>query len=104
VASDAPAAIDPLPDVLEPVEPELIEPVPIEPVPIVLVAVFGGVGAMLPGETPGVCVAAGAFGAPVGAGDIVELCAIAAPAVIRIAAEASKSVRICISFGEKFGW
>jgi len=51
-------------------------------------------GAMLPGEAPGAGDAIAAFGAPVGAGEELVVWAIATPAVIQKAAEASQSERM----------
>jgi hypothetical protein len=51
-------------------------------------------GAMLPGEAPGAGEAIAAFGAPVGAGEEPVVWAIATPAVIQKAAEASHSERM----------
>jgi len=53
-----------------------------------------GFGAVLPGVVP---VAVGSPAEPVGAGVGLAVCAQAMPAVIKTAAEASKSERICLS-------
>jgi hypothetical protein len=50
---------------------------------------------MLPGEAFGAAIAA--FGAPVGAGEVIDVWAIAAPAERIIAAEASQTERIAFS-------
>jgi hypothetical protein len=54
-------------------------------------------GAMFPGEACGAGVDIAAFGAPVGAGEAIEVWAIATPAVIQNAAEASRAKRIKFS-------
>lgn len=53
----------------------------------------------LPGDMPG-AVIAGALGAPVGAGEVGDVCAKATPVDRMIAAEASQSLRIAVSFFE----
>jgi hypothetical protein len=55
------------------------------------------VGAMLPGEACGAGEAIGAFVAPVGAGEVIDVWARAAPADRQIAAEASSAKRIKFS-------
>jgi hypothetical protein len=52
---------------------------------------------MFPGEACGIGEDMAAFGAPVGAGVVIEVWAIAAPAVKQKAAEASKATRIKFS-------
>jgi hypothetical protein len=52
---------------------------------------------MLPGEACGAGEDIAAFGAPVGAGDAVDVWANATPAVTQKAAEASKAKRMKIS-------
>jgi hypothetical protein len=60
-----------------------------------VVVVVPPAGAMLPGEAFGAAIAA--FGAPVGAGEVIDVWAIAAPAERIIAAEASQTERIAFS-------
>jgi len=72
---------------IEPEEPEDIAP-PEPPMPLE--------GAILPGGAPGAGEAAAAFGAPVGAGELEVVWAIATPAVKQSAAEASHSERMQI--------
>jgi hypothetical protein len=62
-----------------------------------LVVVVPLAGAMLPGDALLSGDAVAAFGAPVGAGELMAVCAIAAPAVRQNAAVAIKSVRIANS-------
>jgi hypothetical protein len=52
---------------------------------------------MFPGEACGAGEDIAAFGAPVGAGNDMDVCAKATPAVIQKAAEASRARRIKIS-------
>jgi hypothetical protein len=55
------------------------------------------VGAIFPGEACGLGEDIAAFGAPVGAGEVIDVWAIATPAVIQKAAEASSAKRIKFS-------
>jgi len=56
--------------------------------------VVAWLGAIFPGGAPGAGDAAAPFGAPVGAGAVVVVWAIATPAVKQSAAEASHSERM----------